>query len=120
MEAAGFSGICRYDWRKTEHATLDDYSQSYIPHLKKEEGTLISLNVEATKIYPNPSISKDTFKVPWFRTCPNCGKDKGNLEFVICDECSWFRTCPNCGKDKGNFEFVICDECYLLNERRNE
>jgi predicted SAM-dependent methyltransferase len=45
----GFENIHRYDWRETEHAHIDDYSQAYIPHMDKENGTLISLNVECTK-----------------------------------------------------------------------
>jgi predicted SAM-dependent methyltransferase len=49
LETAGFSDVRRYDWRKTVHKDHDDYSQAYIPHLDKEHGTLISLNVEATK-----------------------------------------------------------------------
>jgi predicted SAM-dependent methyltransferase len=38
-----------YDWRKTSHAHFDDHSQAYIPHMDKENGTLISLNVECVK-----------------------------------------------------------------------
>ena len=45
---AGFRDIRRYDWRKTEHADLDDFSQSYYPHMNKESGHLLSLNMEAT------------------------------------------------------------------------
>jgi len=45
----GFKSIERYDWRKTEHASIDDYSQAYIPHMDKEDGMLVSLNVEAIK-----------------------------------------------------------------------
>ena len=45
----GFSTPRRYDWRATEHAHIDDYSQAYIPHMDKENGTLISLNIETTK-----------------------------------------------------------------------
>ena len=45
----GFTGVCRYDWRDTEHAMHDDHSQAYIPHMDKENGILISLNVEAIK-----------------------------------------------------------------------
>ena len=45
----GFSDVKRYDWRETEHAMFDDHSQAYIPHMQKETGTLISLNIEATK-----------------------------------------------------------------------
>lgn len=47
--AAGFSSVHQYDWRTTEHAWLDDYSQAYLPHLDKEHGLLMSLNVEAIK-----------------------------------------------------------------------
>ena len=44
---AGFSKIYRYDWKKTLHKDYDDCSQAYIPHMDKENGVLISLNVEA-------------------------------------------------------------------------
>jgi hypothetical protein len=49
LERAGFIDVRRYDWRQTEHADVDDYSQAYIPHMDKENGTLISLNVECNK-----------------------------------------------------------------------
>lgn len=49
LEQAGFSEVRTYDWRQTEHSHVDDYSQSYIPHMDKEKGELISLNVEAVK-----------------------------------------------------------------------
>lgn len=45
----GFSNVSTYDWRYTEHAHIDDYSQAYLPHMDKEHGELMSLNVEATK-----------------------------------------------------------------------
>lgn len=45
----GFSEVRRWDWRMTEHADLDDYSQAYLPHMDKENGTLVSLNLEAVK-----------------------------------------------------------------------
>lgn len=45
----GFSDVDYYDWRETEHSDYDDHSQAYIPHMDKENGVLISLNVEATK-----------------------------------------------------------------------
>jgi len=28
---------------------MDDHSQAYLPHMDKENGILISLNIEATK-----------------------------------------------------------------------
>lgn len=49
LEEAGFTNVRRYDWRETEHADIDDFSQAYVPHMQKETGTLISLNVEAIK-----------------------------------------------------------------------
>jgi predicted SAM-dependent methyltransferase len=44
-----FSNFEKYDWRKTEHSNFDDHSQAYIPHMDKDNGTLISLNVEMKK-----------------------------------------------------------------------
>ena len=49
LERAGFRNIHRYDWRQTIHKDYDDLSQAYIPHMDKEHGILISLNVEAEK-----------------------------------------------------------------------
>ena len=49
LESIGMTHISIYDWRKTEHAKFDDRSQAYLPHFEKEEGTLISLNVESKK-----------------------------------------------------------------------
>jgi len=49
LQAVGFNNVHRYDWRQTEHAHIDDFSQAYIPHMDKEQGILISLNVECTK-----------------------------------------------------------------------
>lgn len=49
LACVGFREISRYDWRHTEHAWLDDFSQSYWPHMDKEGGQLLSLNMEAVK-----------------------------------------------------------------------
>ena len=49
LERAGFVDVRRYDWRETEHAQVDDYSQAYIPHMDKTAGILISVNVECRK-----------------------------------------------------------------------
>jgi len=49
LREAGFREVQRYDWRETEHADLDDYSQAYLPHMDKENGMLMSLNLEAIK-----------------------------------------------------------------------
>ena len=50
LESAGFVNIHRYDWCETIHKDYDDYSQAYIPHMDKEHGLLISLNVEGEKV----------------------------------------------------------------------
>ena len=49
---AGFSEVRRYDWRQTEIGRLgiDDFSQAYLPHMDKQNGQLMMLNVEATKL----------------------------------------------------------------------
>jgi len=48
--SAGFKEVRRWDWRKTDpHYYCDDYSQAYWPHMDKEHGKLMSLNVEAVK-----------------------------------------------------------------------
>jgi predicted SAM-dependent methyltransferase len=49
LKDIGFSDVKRYDWRETEHADVDDYAQAYIPHMDKENGMMVSLNVEAIK-----------------------------------------------------------------------
>lgn len=49
LEKIGFKNIIRYDWESTEHSHIDDYSQSYLPHMDKDNGMLMSLNVEANK-----------------------------------------------------------------------
>lgn len=49
LESVGFSNVTRYNWRHTEHCGIDDYSQSYLPHMDKDNGVLMSLNVEGTK-----------------------------------------------------------------------
>ena len=45
----GFRNVFRYNWRDTDHAKHDDHSQAYMPHMDKDHGTLVSLNVEAIK-----------------------------------------------------------------------
>lgn len=50
LEESGFTNIHRYDWKKTIHKDYDDHSQAYYPHLDKENGILLSLNIEAIKI----------------------------------------------------------------------
>lgn len=51
LEGVGFNNARRYDWKTTSpHDKFDDQSQAYLPHMGKENGTLISLNIEADKI----------------------------------------------------------------------
>lgn len=45
----GFESPQWWDWRTTEHANIDDHSQAYFPHMQKETGILISLNMQASK-----------------------------------------------------------------------
>jgi len=49
LRSVGFREVRRWDWRKTEHTAIDDFSQAYLPHLSKEDGRLMSLNLEAIK-----------------------------------------------------------------------
>ena len=49
LENLNMKNVIEYDWRETEHSEFDDHSQAYIPHMDKDNGTLISLNVECIK-----------------------------------------------------------------------
>jgi predicted SAM-dependent methyltransferase len=49
LAKVGFRKILYWDWRETEHSKYDDYSQCFLPHLDKESGMLMSLNLEALK-----------------------------------------------------------------------
>ena len=51
LSRAGFTGCERYDWREHDVGKLgiDDFSQAYLPHMDKDNGTLMSLNVQAFK-----------------------------------------------------------------------
>lgn len=51
LEGAGFTNVRRYEWRETDlgQAGIDDYSQAYLPHMDKENGRLMMLNLEADK-----------------------------------------------------------------------
>jgi len=52
LEGAGFRDVRRYDWRQSDvgRAGIDDYSQAYLPHMDKENGRLMMLNVEAIRV----------------------------------------------------------------------
>lgn len=49
LDKNGFKNIKLWDWKNTSHSNFDDYSQSYLPHLDKDNGELMSLNVECQK-----------------------------------------------------------------------
>lgn len=49
LQDNGFKNVVKYDWQSTIHKDYDDHSQAYFPHMDKENGILISLNVEANK-----------------------------------------------------------------------
>jgi predicted SAM-dependent methyltransferase len=49
LEACGYASVHKYDWKATIHKDYDDHSQAYYPHMEKEHGLLISLNVEGIR-----------------------------------------------------------------------
>ena len=46
----GFHAVETWEWRETEHSHIDDHSQAYFPHMQKESGLLVSLNIQARKV----------------------------------------------------------------------
>lgn len=50
LEELGYKDVKIWSWKEVEHGSIDDYSQAYLPHMDKENGELMSLNIEATKI----------------------------------------------------------------------
>jgi len=49
LKKIGFKNLRRWDYRLVDHGIFDDHSQAYLPHMDKEKGTLISLNIECNK-----------------------------------------------------------------------
>jgi predicted SAM-dependent methyltransferase len=49
LNQCGFREVKYYDWKQTSHAQFDDHSQAYLPHMDKDSGVLMSLNVECVK-----------------------------------------------------------------------
>ncbi len=52
LEATGFCKVRSWDWRSVftgDSLGFDDYSQAYYPHMEKNDGLLISLNLEADR-----------------------------------------------------------------------
>lgn len=52
LESIGFKDVKRYDWQTFDVGLhgVDDYSQAYLPHMDKENGHLMVLNVCGIKI----------------------------------------------------------------------
>jgi predicted SAM-dependent methyltransferase len=49
LEKIGFVNVAEYDWKTSPFAGFDDYSKAYLPHMDKENGLLMSLNMRAEK-----------------------------------------------------------------------
>jgi predicted SAM-dependent methyltransferase len=49
LEKSGFSKVQPYDWKQSIHLDYDDQSQSYYPHMDKDNGIHIMQNWEAIK-----------------------------------------------------------------------
>ena len=49
LQKVGMRNISKYNWRNTSHSIFDDHSQAYFPHMDKDNGTLMSLNMECIK-----------------------------------------------------------------------
>jgi len=45
----GFESPREWDWRETDHALIDDHSQAYYPHMEKNLGIHVSLNISVNK-----------------------------------------------------------------------
>ena len=45
----GFKNVRPWDHKLVDHGDFDDHSQAYLPHMDKENGILISLNLECEK-----------------------------------------------------------------------
>jgi len=50
LSSVGLTHVGHWNWRDTEHANIDDYSQAYFPHMEKEKGLLFNLNMEGTLV----------------------------------------------------------------------
>jgi len=49
LRVSGFVRVRDWNWRTTEHADVDDFSQAYYPHMSKDYGRMVSLNMEADR-----------------------------------------------------------------------
>ena len=67
LKICGFDDIKEWEWRQTEHGQFDDYSQSYLPHMDKENGMLMSLNLQAVKIQNPEKDNLNPGQSPWVK-----------------------------------------------------
>ena len=49
LKSLKFRNIKKFNWKNTFHSKFDDHSQAYFPHMKKNNGIMISLNIDAKK-----------------------------------------------------------------------
>lgn len=49
LTESGFERPQLWRWQEVEHRDVDDFSQAYFPHMEKERGVLVNLNMEAFK-----------------------------------------------------------------------
>lgn len=49
LAGLGFIDVRLWDWRETEHAAIDDFSQAYFPHMEKDHGILFNLNMQGCR-----------------------------------------------------------------------
>lgn len=58
LNQCGFVCPRDWNWRETDHAHFDDHSQAYFPHMDKEGGIQVSLNLEANRPSVEPLASE--------------------------------------------------------------
>jgi len=49
LKKVGFKNIKEWNHKKVSHGDFDDHSQAYLPHMDKENGALLSLNLQCIK-----------------------------------------------------------------------
>jgi predicted SAM-dependent methyltransferase len=51
LKSCGYVNVSRWDWREfiRDHPNYDDHSQAYFPHMDKEKGIHVSLNLSCFK-----------------------------------------------------------------------
>lgn len=49
LKDIGFKQVARYEWIDVSHSDVDDFSQACLSHMDKDNGMLMSLNIEARK-----------------------------------------------------------------------